>query len=111
MPTLFKRLQHFCLTNKVPLLTVEQRTELGRIIMAEYQFQDKIIEPIQKVKTTEPEAGEIFVCSYPKGFIFKIDELIHNYYKIHAPPVRKERKRTPIKRVPENKKRIYPKPQ
>jgi hypothetical protein len=110
MPLLFKRIQHFCFQTKLPLLTQEQRIELGKQVMAEYQLQDKIKEPIQKVKFTEPEVGEILVCAYPKGFIFRMDELIREYYKDHSPPVKKERKRIPL-RVPENKKfKFYPKP-
>ncbi len=97
MPILFKRINHYCLTYKLPLLTIEQRIELGEQVMREYQFQDKIKEPIQKVKFIEPEIGEIMVCSYPKGFLFKIDELIRQYYREHSPPVKKERRRIPMK--------------
>lgn len=92
----------------MPLLTVDQRIELGKQVMAEYQLQDKIKEPIQKVKSTEPEVGEILVCAYPKGFLFRMDELIREYYK-ENPPVKKERKRIPV-RIPENKKyKFHPK--
>ena len=97
MPILFKRLRHYANANNLPLLNVEQRIELGKIVMREYQMQDKITEPIQKVKITEPSAGDVLVCSYPKGFVFRIDELIKEYYKEHSPPVKKERKRIPIK--------------
>jgi hypothetical protein len=98
MPILFKRLRHYAYNNNLPLLSVEQRIELGKIVMSEYQLQDKITEPIQKVKINEPETGDILVCSYPKGFVYRIDELIRDYYKEHSPPVKKERKRIPVKK-------------
>ena len=94
MPTLFKRIKHYCNLNNAKMLSLDKRTELGRII-ADYYHQSKIKIKLRKAESVEPE-GIFVVISYPKIFNPEIDKLIDNFYQKNKPT---KRKRIPIKKV------------
>jgi hypothetical protein len=114
MSTLFKRLRHYCHNNHHELPAREDRLVLGKRILDAWFAQSEIKLPLHYKPSEEPE-GTFKVLSYPDVFIPQIDQIIEAYFKEisppkkEQPPVKKERKRIPL-RVPENKKfKFYPK--
>lgn len=91
MPTIFKRLTHL---RKNPILTLQQKSVLGRLVCSEYHSQQIINKATHSVLSKEPE-GEFYVQSYPKKFVPEIDRIIEEYY--NSLPKPKVRKRIPVK--------------
>lgn len=93
MPTIFKRLTHL---RKTPILTLQQKTLLGRLVCTQYHSQQIIKKATHRVLSKEPE-GEFYVQSYPRLFVPEIDRIIEEYYSSLPQP--KIRKRIPSKPV------------
>lgn len=93
MATLFKRLNFYCLTYKKPLLTQEQRLELGKKI-AHHYFTTKDPKKVFDHTYYQTENGSVKVACYPKTFVPEIDRMIHEFYISVSPKIRK---RIPVK--------------
>lgn len=108
MPTVFQRIGNYIYLNKKPLLSKEQRLDLGKIIAQYYtthteQFPFKL----KRVQQEEPE-GKFVVLKYPLVFNDTMDGMIKEYYsantvlqfKLPTPVIKTEkrlRKRIPLK--------------
>lgn len=79
MATVYQRLIKYCEIKNKPILTQEQRIELGHRVIKAYDARKKPEWPI--CHTNSVEDGITYrVISYPKSFIFKIDQLINSFY-------------------------------
>lgn len=95
MPTIYKRIKHYCNSTKNRILSQEQRIELGKIIADHYVNHSGIKKNLYRTSSLEPE-GEFKVVSYPKIYNPEIDRQIAEYYLQNAP---KKRKRIPLKQI------------
>lgn len=96
MCTFFRRLQHYCNKTKQPLIPQDARFELGKKVNEAFRQSEYKSMLVFKIESVEPE-GVFTALSYPRYFKPEIDKIIADYYKEHAPPPKRERKRIPVK--------------
>jgi hypothetical protein len=96
MPIVFNRIYAYSKVNKVPMLPIDKRVEVGKLI-AEAYHQAKVEIPLKRTRIKED--GNIYnVLYYPPIFSSQMDAIISKFYSENpvAPP--KIRKRIPSKR-------------
>jgi len=91
MATLFKRLNHYCVSNKKPELSPQQKQELGKLVADKF-FHTKNEKQVVHHATFTNESGTFRVVAYPKWFCQEVDSMINDYYSTLPTP----RKRTRI---------------
>lgn len=99
MATLYERVNKYADSKKKKYLTIDQRCELGRIVIAEY-YKIKPPKTAVHTETFTNAFGTFRVISYPNSFSPTIDKLVKEYYlKLPVEPSR-ERKRIPTSHKP-----------
>lgn len=80
MPTVYNRIYAYSVNKKVPMLTIDQRNEIGKEIVE--QFRKSGIKKRFHKTTANPNDCEGTVNYYPRPFRDTMDRIISIYYEL-----------------------------